>query len=119
MKSRGDNILLFDILECCGRIASYIAGVSKDAFENNYQLQDALIRKLEVIGEASKGLSSEVTKANPKVPWSKMAGMRDRMIHQYFRIDLDVVWKTVNDDIPRLKEQIEPIFDALAPAERE
>ncbi len=119
MKSRSDNILLFDILECCERIASYINGVTKDDFEQNYQLQDALIRKLEVIGEATKGLSDSVTSANQSIPWSRMAGMRDRMVHQYFRVDLDVVWETVTTDIPALRRQIEPIYDALVAKERE
>jgi uncharacterized protein with HEPN domain len=119
MKSRSDNILLFDILECCERISSYIQGVSKSDFEQNYQLQDALIRKLEVIGEATKGLTTEITTGSPKIPWSKMAGMRDRMVHQYFRVDLDVVWQTVTADIPMLKGQIEPLYDALVAQERE
>ena len=119
MKSRSDNILLFDILECCERIANYIEGVTKENFEQNYQLQDALIRNLEVIGEATKGLTDQVTDAEPSIPWSKMAGMRDRMVHQYFRVDLDVVWQTVTTDIPALRKQIEPIYDALVAKERE
>lgn len=119
MKGRSDNILLFDILECCERIASYIDGVAKGEFEQNYQLQDALIRKLEVIGEATKGLSDQITEANPNIPWSRMAGMRDRMVHQYFRVDLDVVWQTVTADIPALRDQIEPIYDAFVAKEGE
>jgi uncharacterized protein with HEPN domain len=116
---RSDSILLYDILECCERIAVYIKGVSRSAFEENYQLQDALIRKLEVIGEATKGLSSEIIEANPKVPWTKMAGMRDRMVHQYFRVDVDVVWQTVTKDIPKLRSKIQPIYDKLILAERQ
>jgi uncharacterized protein with HEPN domain len=72
-------------------------------------LQDALIRKLEVIGEATKGLTADVTEANPEIPWSKMAGMRDRMVHQYFRVDLNVVWATVTTEIPNLQKQIQPL----------
>ena len=117
MKRRSDNILLYDILECCDRIASYIEGVTRVTFEENYQLQDALIRKLEVIGEAAKGLSSEITANDPEVPWSKMAGMRDRMVHQYFRVDLDVVWKTVTVDIPLLRSQIGSIYERVSATE--
>jgi len=106
MRGRNDNILLFDILECCERIASYTAGVRREAFDDNYLLQDALIRKLEVIGEATKGLSNNITEANPDIPWSKMADMRDRMVHQYFRVDLDVVWQTVQSEIPKLHLQL-------------
>ena len=119
MKGRSDNILLFDILECCDRIASYIIGVSREAFDDNLQLQDALIRKLEVIGEATKGLSAEVTDANPEIPWNKMAGMRDRMVHQYFRVDLDVVWQTVTSDIPKLQLQIKSLYKTISANEGE
>jgi len=113
MKARSDNILLFDILECCERITGYIDGISKDQFEQNFLLQDALIRKIEVIGEATKGLSEEVRAVNPDVPWRKMMGIRDRIVHQYFKVDLDVIWQTVTSDIPALKSKITPIYDDL------
>lgn len=113
MKARSDNILLYDILECCLRIASYIDGISKDQFEQNFLLQDALIRKIEVIGEAAKGLSEYIRAANPDVPWRKMMGIRDRIVHQYFKVDLDVIWQTVTNDIPALESKITPIYDDL------
>lgn len=119
MKGRSDHILLYDILECCDRIAEYIYGVSKETFENNNQLQDALIRKIEVIGEATKGLSADITGEHSDIPWKKIAGMRDRMVHQYFRVDLDVVWKTVTVFIPKLRSQIQPIYDELSQLERD
>ena len=113
MKGRSDNILLYDILECCQRIASYIDGISKNDFEQNFQLQDALVRKIEVIGEAAKGVSDLLRSENPSIPWQKMMGMRDRIVHQYFRVDLDVVWQTVTNDIPALESKITPIYDDL------
>ncbi len=119
MRGRSDHILLYDILECCDRVAEYIDGVSKQTFENNYQLQDALIRKIEVIGEATKGLSTDITAEDSDIPWKKMAGMRDRMVHQYFRADLDVVWKTVTVFVPQLQSQIQPIYDELSQFHRD
>ena len=119
MKSRSDKILLFDIVECCERIANYIAGVSREAFDENHLLQDALIRKLEVIGEATKGLSAGVTDANPEIPWRQIAGMRDRMVHQYFRVDLDIVWQTVTSEIPKLHLQIGPLYETFSANEHE
>lgn len=116
---RSDSILLYDILECCDRIASYIEGVSRSPFDENHQLQDALVRNLEIIGEATKGLSAAIIDRDAEVPWDKMAKMRDRMVHQYFRVDLDVVWKTVTVDIPQLRSQIEPIYAEISSAERE
>lgn len=110
MKGRSDKILLFDIAECCQRIAEYIGGVRKKDFEANYQLQDALVRKLEVIGEAAKGLSDDVRDSNQHVPWQQLMGMRDRMVHQYFRVDLDIVWKTAKKDIPVLERQVTLIY---------
>lgn len=77
-------------------------------------MQDALIRKLEVIGEAAKGISAEIRDASPEISWSDMAKMKDRLIHQYFRVDLDVVWETVQTDIPRLMMQTRKIYDSLS-----
>ncbi|MEO6052270.1 MAG: HepT-like ribonuclease domain-containing protein [Pyrinomonadaceae bacterium] len=71
MKGRSDNILFYDILECCQRIAGYIDGVRKEEFESTYLLQDGMVRKLEIIGEAAKGLSENLRDANPNVPWRK------------------------------------------------
>lgn len=110
MTGRSDKILLFDILECCQRISEYIDGVRKKDYESDHQLQDALVRKLEVIGEAAKGLSNDTRDRNPHVPWQQLMGMRDRIVHQYFRVDLNIVCKTAKQDIPILKSQVSPIY---------
>jgi uncharacterized protein with HEPN domain len=113
MKGRSDKILLFDIVECCQRIAEYVDGIRKKDFEANYQLQDALVRKLEVIGEAAKGLSDNLRDNSREIPWQQLMGMRDRMIHQYFRVDLDIVWKTAKKDIPPLERQVAAIYSKM------
>jgi len=110
MKGRRDKVLLFDMIECCVRIAEYTHGVRKKDFEADHQLQDALVRNLEVIGEAARGLSEDLRNNTPHVPWQQLMRMRDRIMHQYFRVDLNIVWKTVKKDIPVLESQVTPIY---------
>lgn len=76
-------------------------------------LQDALVRNIEVVGEAVKNLSPEITENYPDIAWSQMARMRDKIAHHYFRINLDLVWKTATEDLPALKSEIEYIYASL------
>jgi uncharacterized protein with HEPN domain len=76
-------------------------------------LQDALVRNIEVGGEAVKNLSPEITDAHPNIAWSQIARMRDKIAHHYFRINLNVVWKTATDDLPALRPQIAAIYEGL------
>ncbi len=113
MKSRHDRLYLYDIIECCDRVADYIVGVSEEDYHVNLMLQDALVRNIEVVGEAVKNLSTEITHAHPEIAWSQIARMRDKIAHHYFRINLDVVWKTATDDLPTLRPQIKAIYDRM------
>lgn len=113
MKSRHDRLYLYDIIECCDRVADYINGVSEEVYQSNPMLQDALVRNIEVIGEAVKNLSTELKDASPNLPWSLIARMRDKIAHHYFRINLDVVWKTATDDLPALRPHIALIYKGL------
>ena len=112
MKTRNESLYIYDILECCDTIASYIADVSDIEFQNNKMMQDALVRNIEVIGEAAKNLSKELRDDNPEISWSQIMRMRDKIVHHYFRINLDFVWQTVKQDIPVLRNQIEKIYVA-------
>jgi len=113
MKSRHDRLYLYDIIECCDRVADYINGVREEDYQVNQMLQDALVRNIEVVGEAVKNLSREITDAHPNIAWSQIARMRDKIAHHYFRINLDVVWKTATDDLPALQPQIASIYKNL------
>lgn len=113
MKSRHDRLFLYDVIECCDRVAGYINGVREEDYHVNPMLQDALVRNIEVVGEAVKNLSQEIKDANPNIAWSQIARMRDKIAHHYFRINLDVVWKTATDDLPALRPQIAAIFEDL------
>jgi len=113
MKGRHDRLFLYDIIECCDRIAGYVDGVREEEYHSDPMLQDALVRNIEVVGEAVKNLSIEITEAYPNVAWSQIARMRDKIAHHYFRINLDVVWKTAIEDLPALRRQIRAIYDGL------
>lgn len=113
MKSRHDRLYLYDIIECCDRVASYINGVREEDYHSNPMLQDALVRNIEVVGEAVKNLSQELKDAFPKIAWSQITRMRDKVAHHYFRINLDVVWKTATDDLPALRPEVKVIFESL------
>lgn len=114
MKGRHDRLYLYDILECCDRVAEYIVGVNETDYHANTMLQDALVRNIEVVGEAVKNLSPELKEINPDVAWSQIARMRDKIAHHYFRINLDVVWQTATDDLPQLKPRIAEIYESTS-----
>ncbi len=110
MKVRNDKLYIFDIKKCCQKIEEYLENVTEDDFLKNEMLQDALVRNIEIIGEASKNLSAELRKENPQIAWREIMRMRDKIVHHYFRLNLDVIWQTATEDIPNLKPEIEKIM---------
>ena len=101
------------ILESIMLIQEYTRQVSKQEFLARTYLQDAVIRRLEVIGEAVKGLPSDFRDRHSDIPWQKIAGMRDVLIHEYFGVDLNLTWQTVKQDIPALKSKLEEILKQI------
>ncbi len=106
MSSRGDREFLGDILEAIRRANIYVAGMSYEDFLADLKTQDAVIRTLEIVGEATKRLSQETRKGHPTIPWKNMAGVRDKLIHDYFGINVDVVWQIVHNELPTVAIQI-------------
>ena len=105
-----DAVYLKHILESIELIQQYIEGITLNDFTLSKQTQDAVIRRVEIIGEATKKVSSLTRDANTEIPWKLIAGMRDMLIHEYFGVDLEEVWDTCHYDIPILKKQIRKIL---------
>jgi uncharacterized protein with HEPN domain len=108
-----NSFYLQSILDSILRIETYLTGVSESDFLLNGLIQDGVIRQLEIVGEAVKHLSSDLRDRYPLVPWQDIAGARDKLIHDYFGVDIDQVWLMANDDLPLLKREIARILEAL------
>ena len=106
---KDDRVYLQHIRDAIGRILSYTTS-GREAFLATPQAQDAVIRNLEIIGEAVKHLSPELRQQHPDIPWKQIAGMRDEMIHEYFGVDVAIVWKVVERPLPPLRQTIESLL---------
>jgi len=104
---------LDDILESIGRIKEYLGNLTEEDFYENTLVQDAVLRRLEIIGEAVKHIPNEFRCKYPEIPWKEIAGMRDIMIHAYFGVNLRRVWKVIEKDIPDLEFKIMKIIEEL------
>ncbi len=96
------KIFLNHILESIDLIKGYVQNQNKETFSRSIQFQDSVIRRLEIIRESVKNLPSEFKEGHPNIPWRKIAGMRDVLIHEYFGIDLDLTWKVIEKELPNL-----------------
>jgi uncharacterized protein with HEPN domain len=109
--SERDRDFLSDILEAIRRIELYLSDSSYEIFLKDIKTEDAIVRNLEIIGEAAKKLSEELRNDYPQLPWKKMAGLRDRLIHHYFGVNYDVVWAVAKKELPKIKPEIEKIVN--------
>jgi uncharacterized protein with HEPN domain len=111
MSERRDKDFLMDIREAINRVITFTTGMSYAAFLTDLKTQDAVIRNMEIIGEAAKNLSHVLRTKYPAIPWKSMAGMRDRLIHHYFGVNLDIVWQIAVSELPKVDSQLEVIED--------
>ena len=109
MSERTDQEFLSDIREAIRRISAYVAGFDYESFAKDTKTQDAVIRNLEILGEAAKNLSEDFRATHADVPWKSMAGARDRLIHHYFGVNLDIVWQIISTELPKVTEQLSRI----------
>ncbi len=107
---RRDMAYLRDIQASARLAISYLDGVGMESFLGDSRLQDAVIRRIEIIGEAARRVPKETRAAYPALPWREMIGMRNQVIHMYDGVDIDVVWRTVRDDFPALLETLADIL---------
>ena len=116
--SEDDPVYLLHIRDAINRITAY-SPETKELFLDDHKSQDAIIRNLEIIGEAVKNISTGLKALYPDIPWKRIAGMRDKLMHDYFGVDLNLVWNVVETNIPALKHTIESILASLKTDNRE
>jgi len=104
-----DQVRIRHILDAAREAVEYVQGRSREDLDGDRKLNLSLVRLLEIIGEAAKGVSAEFRQCHPDLPWKSITGMRDRLIHAYFDVNLDVVWETVTEDLSGLIARLEKI----------
>lgn len=114
MPERDERLYLSDLLGAIDKILAYTVDGQAE-FLGDPKTQDAVVRNLEVIGEAVRGVSRETREAHPEVPWRQIAGTRDRIIHGYFKVSLKIVWDIVRNDLPHLRETVAAILARRPP----
>ena len=113
MSYRDYSIYVKDILENIAIAENFVANMSFEKFSKDKKTVYAVVRCIEIIGEAAKHVPNSIRKKHPKIPWKRMAGMRDKLVHVYFGIALKVVWKTIKQEIPLIKPLIEEVLADL------
>ena len=110
MSERSAELLLEDMLESCERILEYTKGLSFDMFRKNYLVVDAVVRNFTIIGEAAGRISDEYKVKHPEIEWDRIRGFRNRIVHDYFGIDYQIVWIIIENNIPELRDLIKKII---------
>ena len=109
MSKREPRLYLVDIYDSINKIEEYTKGLLFPEFSNDQMTVDAVVRNLEIIGEAAKNVPAETSDKYPSIPWEKMVSMRNKVIHEYQNVDLDILWKTIKEDLPPVKDAIKKL----------
>lgn len=110
MSKRDWKLFLTDILKCIEKIESYISGITYKEFIKDEKTKDAVVRNLEIIGEAANQVSKEIQHRYKEILWAQLIGLRHRLIHGYFVVDYDIVWEIISNELPGLKVKIKKIL---------
>ena len=110
MPKRDVGLLLEDIVEAIDKIARYTADVDRDSFLEDEKTIDAVVRNLEIIGEATRQLPDTYTAKHGGIPWRQIAGLRNRIVHDYFGLDLEIIWGVITNDLPNLKSKLNALL---------
>jgi uncharacterized protein with HEPN domain len=110
---RDSRVYLEDVLDAAAKIRSYVAGLGFASFQADGRTVDAVVRNLEIIGEAIKQLPEELRAIHPEVEWKKVAGLRDILIHHYFGIDVEIIWDVVQHKLPDLEAKVSQVLKRL------
>nr|MDO8098501.1 DUF86 domain-containing protein [Candidatus Njordarchaeota archaeon] len=113
MRKRDYRDYLKDILDSIDEVESFTRGLTYERFKDDRKTMNAVVRSIEVIGEATKRIPKSLRDKCRGIPWKKMAGMRDKLIHEYFGIDPEILWKTSYNEIPALREPIRKVLESL------
>ena len=112
-----DRLFLKHMLAAMERVGELIGRIDREAFDRDWVLQDAVMRELEVLGEAAGRVSPALVQAHPEIPWREITGLRHKLIHDYFEVDLSIVWGTATSNVPEVSPFVRAALDALSDAE--
>lgn len=105
-----DRVRVLHMRDACQSVARFIQGKTRSDLDRDEMLRFALVRAVEIVGEAATKVSAETRQLSPGIPWREAVGIRNRLIHAYFDVDLDVLWRTAQDDLPELEKALEALL---------
>lgn len=111
MSKRGPLLYLRDILDSITKVEEYVLGMTYAQFSEDEKTIDATVRNLEIIGEAARNIPEDFRDKYPEIPWEKMISMRNKVLHEYFGVDVEILWQTIQEDLPALKDEIKGLSE--------